>query len=48
VTDEAEAELRRRLPSAAVEHVEGAGHSVQGDKPVELARILQRFLAEVS
>ena len=48
VTDEAEDELRRRLPSATVERVEGAGHSVQGDKPVELARILQRFLAEVS
>ena len=47
VTDEAEAELRRRLPSARVEHVEGAGHSVQGDKPFELARILQRFSAEV-
>ena len=48
VTDDAEAELRRRLPSAEVEHVEGAGHSVQGDKPVELARILQRFVPEVS
>ena len=48
VTDEAEDELRRRLPSAVVERVEGAGHSVQGDKPVELARILQRFAAEDS
>ena len=48
VTDEAEDELRRRLPSAVVERVEGAGHSVQGDKPVELARILQRFSSEVS
>lgn len=47
VTDEAEAELVRRLPAAVVERVEGAGHSVQGDKPVELARILQRFSAEV-
>lgn len=47
VTDAAEDELRRRLPSAEVERVDGAGHSVQGDKPVELARILQRFLAEV-
>ena len=37
VTDEAEEELRRRVPSARVERVEGAGHSVQGDKPVELA-----------
>ena len=48
VTDDAEAELVRRLPAAAVERVEGAGHSVQGDKPVELARILHRFLTEVS
>ena len=48
VTDEAEDELRRRLPSAVVERVEGAGHSVQGDKPVELARILQTFAPEVS
>ena len=48
VTDDAEDELRRRLPSAKVERVEGAGHSVQGDKPVELAGILQRFLAELS
>jgi pimeloyl-ACP methyl ester carboxylesterase len=43
VTDDAEAELRRRLPSARVEHVEGAGHSVQGDKPVELAQLLADF-----
>jgi pimeloyl-ACP methyl ester carboxylesterase len=48
VTDEAEDELRRRLPSAKVERVEGAGHSVQGDKPVELSAILQRFSTEVS
>lgn len=48
VTDAAEEELRRRLPTAQIERVEGAGHSVQGDKPVDLARILQRFLTEVS
>ncbi|HUP84642.1 MAG TPA: alpha/beta hydrolase [Acidimicrobiales bacterium] len=48
VTDEAEAELRRRLPAARVEHVAGAGHSVQGDKPIELAGILAAFLTEVS
>jgi pimeloyl-ACP methyl ester carboxylesterase len=47
VTDEAEDELRRRLPSARVERVDGAGHSVQGDKPVELAAMLAAFLAEL-
>jgi pimeloyl-ACP methyl ester carboxylesterase len=40
VDDEDVAELRRRNPAAAVEVVEGAGHSIQGDKPLELARIL--------
>jgi pimeloyl-ACP methyl ester carboxylesterase len=43
VDDAAEAELRRRAPSARVEHVD-AGHSVQGDRPVELAALLQDFL----
>jgi pimeloyl-ACP methyl ester carboxylesterase len=40
VDDEDVAEVLRRYPSAVVEVVEGAGHSVQGDKPLELARIL--------
>ena len=31
VDDDDEAELLRRLPDARVEHVEEAGHSVQGD-----------------
>jgi pimeloyl-ACP methyl ester carboxylesterase len=44
VSDEDVAELRRRRPNARVEVVDGAGHSVQGDKPVELARLLERFL----
>jgi len=44
LTDELEAELRRRQPAATVAHVEGAGHSVQGDKPVELATLLAEFL----
>jgi pimeloyl-ACP methyl ester carboxylesterase len=38
------AELRRRRPDAVVEVVEGAGHSVQGDRPLELAELLARFL----
>jgi len=45
VDDEDEAELRRRRPDARVERVEGAGHSVQGDRPVELARLIEDFLA---
>ncbi len=37
-------ELVRRQPNARIEHVEGAGHSVQGDKPVELAALIADFL----
>ncbi len=44
VDDEDEAELRRRCPDATVIHVEGAGHSVQGDQPLILAEVLARFL----
>lgn len=43
VDDADEAELRRRLPSAEVAHVD-AGHSVQGDRPVELAELIARFV----
>jgi pimeloyl-ACP methyl ester carboxylesterase len=38
------AELRRRQPTVTVIEVEGAGHSIQGDRPLELARILDTFL----
>ena len=44
VDDDDEAELLRRLPDARVEHVAEAGHSVQGDTPVELATLLDAFL----
>jgi pimeloyl-ACP methyl ester carboxylesterase len=40
VDDDDVAELQRRNPNAIVEVVADAGHSVQGDKPLELARIL--------
>ena len=43
VDDADEAELLRRVPSARVEHVEDAGHSVQGDTPLELARLIDSF-----
>jgi pimeloyl-ACP methyl ester carboxylesterase len=38
------AELRRRRPAAEVVVVEGAGHSVQGDRPAELARLIAERL----
>ncbi len=44
VDDGDEEELRRRCPDARVEHVEDAGHSVQGDDPVTLARLLDDFV----
>jgi pimeloyl-ACP methyl ester carboxylesterase len=40
VDDDDVAELQRRNPAAEVEVVDDAGHSIQGDKPLELARIL--------
>ncbi len=43
VDDADEAELLRRCPTARVEHVAEAGHSVQGDTPVELARMIDEF-----
>lgn len=39
------AELRRRQPQARVEVVAGSGHSVQGDRPLELAALLRDFFA---
>ncbi len=43
VSDEDEAELRRRAPHARIEHVVEAGHSVQGDAPLELATLIREF-----
>lgn len=45
VDDEDVAELRRRNPMARVTVVDDAGHSIQGDQPLELARILGEELA---
>ena len=42
--DEDEDELRRRLPSARVVHFEEAGHSLQGDTPLELAALIEEFV----
>jgi pimeloyl-ACP methyl ester carboxylesterase len=43
VGDDDVEELRRRCQGVRVEAVEGAGHSIQGDKPLELARLLDDF-----
>jgi pimeloyl-ACP methyl ester carboxylesterase len=42
--DDGERSLLRRLPSAQVIHVEEAGHSLQGDTPLELAAIIEQFV----
>jgi pimeloyl-ACP methyl ester carboxylesterase len=42
--DDDEAELHRRLPAAQVVHVENAGHSLQGDAPLELAALIKQFM----
>jgi len=44
VDDDDEAEVLRRLPNATVIHVEHAGHSIQGDQPLEMAALLERVL----
>jgi pimeloyl-ACP methyl ester carboxylesterase len=44
VGDDDEEELLRRLPTARIEHVEGAGHSLQGDTPLELAKLIDDFI----
>jgi pimeloyl-ACP methyl ester carboxylesterase len=42
--DDDEVELLMRLPSATVVHFENAGHSIQGDMPLELAATIQSFI----
>jgi pimeloyl-ACP methyl ester carboxylesterase len=44
VDDEDVAELQRRNPDAEVVVIEGAGHSIQGDRPLELAELLETRL----
>ena len=43
VDDDDVAEARRRQPAIEVEVVDGAGHSIQGDRPLELAAIIERI-----
>ncbi len=44
VGDDDVAELLRRRPEIRVEVVEQSGHSVQGDQPIVLARLLEDFV----
>jgi pimeloyl-ACP methyl ester carboxylesterase len=44
VSEEDVAELRRRQPRLREVRVDGAGHSVQGDRPLELAALLREHL----
>jgi pimeloyl-ACP methyl ester carboxylesterase len=37
-------EYRRRLPSLRIEHVAGAGHAVQSDRPAALVALIEDFL----
>lgn len=44
VVDDADiAEVKRRKVSAEIVQIENAGHSIQGDRPIELAELLRRF-----
>ena len=46
VVDDADvAEWMRRQPATVHEVVDGAGHSIQGDKPLELAALIEELLA---
>ena len=44
ISDADEAELLRRRPDAEVERFDEAGHSIQGDMPIELAAAIDRFV----
>ena len=46
VDDDDEAEFRRRRPGDRVVTVADAGHSIQGDQPLELARLLSEYLGD--
>ena len=48
VADEDVEEFLRRKPGSRVELVEGAGHSVQSDRPVVLAGLITDFINTAS
>ena len=43
VTDESVAAFRRQHPDTRLVTIDGAGHAVQGDRPVELSHALLSF-----
>jgi pimeloyl-ACP methyl ester carboxylesterase len=43
VTDEDVAEFQRRLPSVRYEVVDGAGHAIQSDRPLQLVKLINDF-----
>jgi pimeloyl-ACP methyl ester carboxylesterase len=43
VTEADKAEMLRRLPELRVETVDGAGHAIQSDQPLELVRLVEDF-----
>jgi pimeloyl-ACP methyl ester carboxylesterase len=43
VRDEDIDQMQRRLPSMQLVIVEGAGHAVQSDRPLELVRLIREF-----
>ena len=43
VLDEDETEMRRRLPGLRVDVVDGAGHAVQSDRPLDLVALIEDF-----
>jgi len=45
VHDDDLAEMVRRLPALRIEVVDGAGHAVQSDQPLELVRLIEEHLA---
>ena len=45
LTDEDEERLRRVLPHAEIERFAEAGHSIQGDMPLDLAATIARFMS---
>ncbi|MBI5087761.1 MAG: alpha/beta hydrolase [Actinobacteria bacterium] len=46
VDDDDVAECRRRQPGVRVETIDGAGHSIQGDRPLELAALIADVLGD--
>lgn len=44
VDDNDIAAFRERCPQVVVEKVEGAGHSIQGDRPLELTALIREFV----